>query len=1145
LIRYKLILRMRFIYTIAFIGLLSFIGVQQQNSDSQKREDFQAFLENHPYSNRTQSDAEIEAMPKYDRPDLAFEQNFLATLDPAVGRPTPEVLYPVIAELNNAKNTYKTQKTSSTTWVERGPTNVGGRTRAIMFDPNDSTHKRVWAGGVAGGLWYNDDISLFSSSWQNVDDFWANMAISSITYDPTNTQVFYVGTGEGYGNLDAVRGNGIWKSTDGGTTWAQLTSTSSSAVFNYVNHIKVSPVNGDVYASTRTGGLQRSQDGGTTWTKVLGSGAGGGSNTVYSIAITDSGTVWAASRGSGIYKSYTGNANSFTKLNTTSNGFNPAPSTRIELALAPNDSNICYVVSISSGKPKIFGTKDGGLTWTSKALPNDADFGIPANDYTRGQSWYDLSIAVSPTDSNQVIVGGVDIFQSKDGGSSWTQLTHWYGGFQKQYAHADQHNIVFSPYNSNEIMFSHDGGISYSPSINATTPVIVTRIKDYNTTQFYACAAHPSSGSNYFLAGAQDNGTQQFSQPGAGTTTEATGGDGAFCFIDQDNPNWQLTSYVRNNQRFSNNGGLSFTSLGNDNTGSFINPGDYDDNMNILYSHRTASTIKRIFIDGTVIPTTDDFSVVTSGITRHIKVSPYTTSSSTLFVGTSNGKVYKITGANGFSPSTSNISSILFPTGSVSCIAVGNSENELLATFSNYGVKSVWYTNNGGTTWKDIEGNLPNMPVRWALFNPNNFKEAIIATELGVWQCLDITATLPVWTAINTGLANVRVDMLQLRDIDGTVAAATHARGLFTVDIFQNPNPVAKISVHREILCVDEELTFDNVSFNATGYNWSITPNTFSFEGGTSATSKNPIVKFTALGNYNIEMIATNALGADTLTSQLTVGSLPLPFHEDFASSGLYKRWRIDNIDGDLTWEERLVQGQTTVSMQNFNYAGASILTQTDDLISPPLDFTGVDYPVLNFDYAYAKRQFTSDSLGIFYSINCGETWHLMHMMKEDGTGSFITVPPRNFSFSPTTNSQWCGNGNNANCGYVDLSIYAANKKDVRIMFRNYSNFGNNLYLGNIDITGSTIGLEERKIQGLKVFPNPAKETATIDFGKEIDGNVTVQIIDIAGRTVKNTNFNGFAGNKLNVNLSGLSSGTYLLSVQTNNQQLSTRLMIQ
>ena len=122
-----------------------------------------------------------------------------------------------------------------------------------MWDPN--TANKVWAGGVAGGLWYNTNITTNSTTWQVVDDFWANMAVTCITYDPTNTQVFYVGTGEGWYNSDAVQGAGIWKTTDGGTTWSQLASTDNSSFYR-VQKVAVPPAGaagGAVGGSARTG----------------------------------------------------------------------------------------------------------------------------------------------------------------------------------------------------------------------------------------------------------------------------------------------------------------------------------------------------------------------------------------------------------------------------------------------------------------------------------------------------------------------------------------------------------------------------------------------------------------------------------------------------------------------------------------------------------------------------------------------------------------------------------------------------------------------------------------------------------------------------------------------------------------------------
>ena len=837
-------------------------------------------------------ETETEAA-KTDRPDLAFEQDFRITMDPVLKRPATERL--IFAREMIAMQQRNKQTLMAPIWEERGPKNVGGRTRTVVYDPNDISNKKVWAGGVGGGLWYCNDITAASPIWNRVNDFWENIAISSIAFDPTNTQIMYVGTGEGWSNIDAQRGAGVWKSSNGGLIFERLLSTNNTT-FYHTQKIVVNTTG--VYIATKAGGVMRSTDGGTSFTKVLGSTLPiDASNPISDLEIGADGTIYAGigifTAGS-VWKSMSGNANTWTKLNNGTNGFPTSGFERVEIAVAPNDSNILYAITqdaSTNGLYNIYYSANKGTSWTTCAKPADADGGIPSADFTRTQAWYDLTAAVDPNNASTVIVGGVDLFKSTNSGTSWTQISHWYGGFSFPDVHADQHVITFKKNSSSEILFGNDGGIYLSANINNASPTFANKNNGYNVTQFYSCAMSPTAASNIFLAGAQDNGTQRFSAAGLSNTTRAYGGDGAFCFFDQDNPTVAIASYVYNNYYRSTNSGTSFnTTLSNSSTtGSFINPADYDNRENILYSAYSTSAIQKI-TNVTTTPVTSQITMSTLGsMASHLSVSPYAAiGSSTVFVGTEAGKVFKITNAQSASPTVTQLGTTLG--GSISCIEIGASENELLVTLSNYGIISVYYSDNGGNTFTNKEGNLPDMPVRWALFNPQNRNEVILATELGVWYTASLNLTTPNWVASNAGLATTRVDMLQYRSSDNLVIAATHGRGLFSCSNFTlniTQAPIANFTANKLVVCKGDNVTFtDQSSDSPNAWFWS-------FDGGTPSTSSlaNPTIKYDSIGTFAVTLTASNIIGSSspiTKTAFITVVNKPaLPIITGYTSTCL------------------------------------------------------------------------------------------------------------------------------------------------------------------------------------------------------------------------------------------------------------------
>ena len=256
-------------------------------------------------------------------------------------------------------------------------------------------------------------------------------------------------------------------------------------------------------------------------------------------------------------------------------------------------------------------------------------------------------------------------------------------------------------------------------------------------------------------------------------------------------------------------------------------------------------------IGGNVLTSSLDITGLTNFVS-HLKISPYTTNSSTLFLGSMDGDVFKVTNANG-NHNTTKISDGITTNGSVSCVAIGENEDELLVTFYNYGVSSIWYTNDGGANWIEKEGNLPDMPVRWALFNPNNYKEVLLATEVGTWATLNINASSPIWESSTSGLANVKVNMLKYRTSDNEVVAATYGRGIFTSGGFNNNSTVfeTRFSASEVNTLVNTQINLNDESTGApTSWTWEITPNTYNLLNGSTLNDEVVELEFLAEGDY-------------------------------------------------------------------------------------------------------------------------------------------------------------------------------------------------------------------------------------------------------------------------------------------------------
>jgi trimeric autotransporter adhesin len=793
---------------------------------------------------------EDEEHEMYDGPAERAQQEFEQTKDPALGRVPIERLWDAM-DFTMAQKQGLTTDGVNGIWQERGPIydSVGpsngngrgggggftgaytsGRMSAVLVDASDGTGNTVFCGGVNGGLWKcTNFMTSADPNWVQINDYLSNMSISSICQDPSNSNILYASTGEGSSNSDAVRGGGIFKSIDHGVTWNRLTATASV----YKSFKVLCDAFGNLYYATSGYGLQRSNDGGNTFTVitpssqsssyctdiefsntgVLHASFGYGASTVAYYKTSNPSTVTTSSWGAG---------NSIRTSSTTARRFEIDVKGDTLYGVTTNSSN-----NIDS----CYRSVDGGNTW------NKMNTAVYTTSLTNTQGWYNITLAINPKNANQFIVGGLDAYLSTDGGSTISRLSYWVSS--APYVHADHHFIKWWTIDGNQtkLIIASDGGIFYSNNDGLT---FVDKNKNLGLKQFYSCAIHPTT-TDYFLAGAQDNGTHLLTKPGLSYSKEVTGGDGAYVDIDQDEPQYQFGAYVYNQYRRSTNGGATWSSFNiSSSAGSFINQFDYDDVQNVMFCNYGTNVFLRWNNPQTATSTanTDIITLneLNNGRATAITVSPYTTGR--VFFGSSTGSVTVVNNsATTIGTGSTDVVYAGQPTsGSINCIAVGSTDNYLLAVYSNYGINNLWYSSNMGATWTAIDGNLPDMPVRWAVFHPTDNYKIVIGTEAGVFSTLNVNGASTQWT-VSPGFPLVRVDMLKLRKTDNLLVAATHGRGLWSSNIL-DVLPLKNISISGNLL-----------EGNIANLNWKMT----------DATDKaNFFVEFSEDGVHYKQILKTN-----------------------------------------------------------------------------------------------------------------------------------------------------------------------------------------------------------------------------------------------------------------------------------------------
>ncbi|HEX7829216.1 MAG TPA: hypothetical protein VF787_06145 [Thermoanaerobaculia bacterium] len=708
-------------------------------------------------------------------------------------------------------------------WTFLGPGNVGGRTRVLIID--DARPNIMYAGGVSGGLWKSDTAG---ASWAPLGDDLANIAINALAIHPSNHDILFAGTGEGYfreeqrGTALPLRGDGIFVTRDAGATWTQLAST-TGADFDYVNDLVVTPTH--IYAATRTG-VWRSNDEGATWTRTLATTVKGG-------------CLDLAQRGGNFLFASCGTfeqATVYRNQNAQSDGawesvLSEVNMGRTTLAIAPSNPSVIYALA-ASNEGGIYNqallavyrsTQNGDPgSWQAQITNKSPDYVATllltnvygaTNNVCRGSSqqnfyttmgWYCNAIAVDPTNADRVWIGGVDAFRSDDGGRTWGIASYWWEREDyPTYLHADQHAIIFHPdydgATNKQLFFANDGGLARTDDALAElAPKVVssacnpsasqfrftTLNNGYGVTQFYHGSVSPDG--RTYVAGAQDNGTLMGTyDAGPNEWRRALGGDGSYNAIDPEIPTTVYGSSQVGNIYRSVNGGLGWKS---------VRSGLNDDFLFITPFVMDANATTRLWIAGRRMWRTNDradswtqVSAVLPAQVSAIAISP--ANSNIVLAGTNGGHIVRHDNATSPTLNASTQWSNRQPrAGFVSWIAFDPIDaNTAYATYAGFGGEHVWRSTDAGVTWSPIGSNLPDIPVHSIAVDPTRRERLYLGTDLGVFVSLDSGAT---WAIENTGFANVVTETVIIGQghYGPAVYAFTHGRGAWRAElVFPGP----------------------------------------------------------------------------------------------------------------------------------------------------------------------------------------------------------------------------------------------------------------------------------------------------------------------------------------------------------------------
>ncbi|MDB9842659.1 T9SS type A sorting domain-containing protein [Polaribacter sp.] len=1030
----------------------------------------------------------------------------------------PSVLWDAWREKNaleSAKN--KTNQSPTSTWTSIGPAVVAntatktagqGRVNAIALDPNDPN--TIYVGAPAGGIWKSTNNGI---DWMPLADNLPQIGVSGIAIDPNNSNVIYISTGDDdAGDSYSI---GVLKSLDGGATW---NTTGLTFNFNYKgsNEIFIDPTNSSIVWVATSEGLYKTNDAGDNWDVMLEANIRD-----FRLKPGDPLTIYAVSDYNGtpskFYKSINGGVQ-FDEITTV-----PTNSNRLAIEVTEADPSIVYLLSsYDNGEDTRAGENAFQGLYKSTDSGNSFTKTLEADDiFESSQSWYDMALTVSDTNSDIVFVGVLDIWKSTDGGDNFSQINYWYD-HNAQFTHADIH---FLRYFNNVLYAGTDGGIYRSANDGAIFEDLSTNL---SISQLYTISVSKTS-SQKIAGGLQDCGGFAYSN---NAWNSYHGGDGMGSAIDPalDDHYYGFTQYGRNLYLNTAGGNTNSTFItGSPEEGEWVAPLQFNKNSELYAGYSQLYNLE----NGAWNQLSDhEFN----GNLDHIEISPvhnnviYVAQENILFKSIDKGISFtQILNSNG------RIMSIEAHSTNLNTIWVVSSSEVLKST-------------DGGITFSNITNNLPFESKRVIKHQPYSENNSLyLGTSLGVYYLDDLSET---WSSFSGSLPNVAVTDLEINTEDSIITASTYGRGVWQSPIPLASKPTADIELYGVVstspnyTCDPENTMLIRVHNNGTNritafdivYTLSTqNPETRPWTG-TLLPGQTSEITLNNLGtldagenslNINIVLPSGSDEYPENNTDTVSISEI-IPQNTASETNDL----KTFEVSGEDNWVVKGDQDVWSIAVPNgtvLNSAGSGSKAYTTNpngnyasnkqaqLVSPCYDLTTVSSPVLKFSMAYQIEE-DWDYLYLEYTINKGATWNNLATY----TGNNATLSAYEF----------------------DLESFA-NASSIIFRYRFVTDTyveEEGVVLDDFIIEGSTLNLEENIQNNINLYPNPSNGNLTVTWKPTSEAS-NIKIYNLLGHLILNQNINE-GQQRLDLNMTKEASGIYFIKLKVGNRFMRKKLII-